>query len=254
MNHSEDFYSELHAAEATYGGGTYHMPSLLRTAALRRWVGRVGQRPLRLADVGCGKGLFMRAFTSALRGRWNLTPGRVAGVDLVRSPGDVFGEISDKFEFFQVNLDEQPLPFPDRSFDFLCCNHVLEHVFHTEKLVREFRRVLADDGLCIISVPNLAAWVNRVGLLFAGQPLGTELGTETITYGFWPGFLKPRLEAFRPSGHIRDFTPRGLRDLTTRCGFQTVGWWAQSHGLVARLSTWAGRNLGILLQPAGAPP
>ena len=92
--------------------------------------------------------------------------------------------------------------------------------------------------------------MNRIALLFAGQPLGTELGTEKITYGFWPGFLKPRLEAFRPSGHIRDFTPRALQDLATHCGFETVGWWAQSLGAMARLSKWSGRNVGILLKPA----
>jgi hypothetical protein len=110
--------------------------------------------------------------------------------------------------------------------------------------------VLRPKGLCIISVPNAAAWINRLLFLFASQPLGSELGTEKVTYGFWPTFLQPKLERFRPSGHIRDFTPRGLCDLTSHCGFETVGWWKQSKGPIARLGNWAGRGLGIVLKPS----
>jgi hypothetical protein len=117
-------------------------------------------------------------------------------------------------------------------------------------LVREFRRVLSPDGLCIVSVPNIAAWINRVTFLAGGQPLGSELGTEKITYGFRPAFLQKKLERFLPSGHIRDFTPHGLQDLTKHCGFRTVGWWAQSPGIIARFGKWAGRNMSIILQPA----
>jgi SAM-dependent methyltransferase len=146
------------------------------------------------------------------------------GIDLVRSPNDHFAEISPEFEFRQHDTDGNPLPFSDHSFDFVSCNHVLEHVFETEKLVREFRRVLSPDGLCIVSVPNIAAWINRVTFLAGGQPLG--------------------------SGHIRDFTPHGLQDLTKHCGFRTVGWWAQSPGIIARFGKWAGRNMSIILQPA----
>jgi SAM-dependent methyltransferase len=203
-----------------------------------------------MLDVGCGKGLFLRDFTAGLRQRWAIQDIQAAGVDLVRSPGDYFKEIDADFKFVQQNLDGQPLPFPDGSFDFLSCNQVLEHIFETEKLVREFRRVLRPEGLCIVSVPNTAAWVNRLLFLFASQPLGSELGTEKVTYGFWPAFLQSRLERFQPSGHIRDFTPRGLRDLTAYCGFDTIGWWKQSKGLVARLGKWAGRELAIVLKPS----
>jgi hypothetical protein len=116
-------------------------------------------------------------------------------------------------------------------------------------MVREFRRVLTPDGICIIGVPNIAAWVNRIGFLWGNQPLGTEVGVEKTTYGFRPRFLQVKLEAFRPAGHIRPFTPRGLQDLTEHCGFEVVGWWTQSFGIIARLHKWAGRNMAILLRP-----
>jgi SAM-dependent methyltransferase len=248
MKPNAEFYQGLHKSDGDYSAGTYHMESLWSSRVLQNWVR--GRQTLRILDVGCGKGLFLRDFVQGLEQRWKVKPSRVAGIDLVRSPNDHFAEISPDFEFRQHDTDGNPLPFPDHSFDFVCCNHVLEHVFETEKLVREFHRVLMPDGLCIISVPNIAAWVNRVAFLAGGQPLGSELGTDKVTYGFRPSFLQKKLARFHPSGHIRDFTPHGLKDLTAHCGFQTVGWWAQSRGFIARFGKWAGRNMSIILQPA----
>jgi ubiquinone/menaquinone biosynthesis C-methylase UbiE len=249
MGHAEKFYPELHKSDAVYSAGEYYMPSLYAQTALRDWGNSHSNQQVRLLDVGCGKGVFLRDFVNGIRNRWQITNIQATGIDIVRSPNDVFSEICRDFAFIKQDLDDQSLPLPDASQDFICCNHVLEHIFQTEKLIREFRRVLHPKGLCIISVPNIAAWVNRGFFLFGGQPLGTELGTEKTTYGFWPTFMQPRLEKFHPSGHIRDFTPRGLRDLTCNCGFEAVGWWAQSPGLVARLGKWAGRHMGILLRP-----
>ncbi len=252
MTQAEEFYPKLHAQDKVYSAGEYHLQSLLALGVVRNWAKDFNQRPLKMLDVGCGKGLFLRDFASGLKQRHHVQAIQAAGIDLVRSPGDHFDEVCPDFKFVQQNLDGKPLPFADESFDFLSCNHVLEHIFETEKLVREFRRVLTAQGLCIISVPNTAAWINRILFLFASQPLGSEIGTEKITYGFWPSSLQSRLQKFNPSGHIRDFTPRGLRDLTTHCGFETIGWWKQGKEPLARLGNWAGRGLAIVLKPAGS--
>jgi ubiquinone/menaquinone biosynthesis C-methylase UbiE len=241
-----DFYEGLHQTDRGYSGGDYHMKSLWSSGALHAWAGRQG-KSLRYLDCGCGKGIFIRDFVQGMERGWNIKPARVMGIDLVQNTDNVFKEIPN-FEFRLHDTDGNPLPFEDASFDFISCNHVLEHVFETEKLVREFRRVLAPDGLCIISVPNIAAWVNRALFIFGSQPLGSELGTEKTTYGFWPTSMQKKLEPFHPSGHIRDFTPRGLQNLTEHCGFKVVGWWPQSHGFIARCGKWAGRAMSIMLQ------
>lgn len=246
---ARSFYSRLHSVDSAYSAGEYHLESLVRGRAMKAWLKQRSGVTTRLLDVGCGKGLFLRDFARVARERFQVGAIDASGVDLVRSPGDFFAEISPNFHFVEQNLDGQRLPFADRSFDFVCCNQVLEHIFETEHLVREFHRVITPGGICVISVPNIAAWVNRVAFLFGGQPLGSELGSESISYGFWPRFLQKKLRSFKPSGHIRDFTPRGLSDLAMNCGFDTVGWWPQSHGLVARLGKWAGRGIGIVLRP-----
>ena len=258
MSQAEKFYPKLHAADPDYSAGEYRIDSLLSLPAVKHWArsfetsAKTNQLPIRMLDVGCGKGLFLRDFAAGIKSKWRVNNIQAAGIDLVRSPGDHFAEICDNFHFSQQNLDGHPLPFENHSFDFLSCNHVLEHIFETESLLHEFKRVLSPKGICVISVPNTAAWVNRVLFLFASQPLGSEIGTEKVTYGFWPTALQPRLEKFKPSGHIRDFTPRGLHDLTSHCGFETIGWWKQSRGIVASLGKWAGRGLGIVLKPSQA--
>lgn len=246
MKPATDFYEGLHKSDTEYSGGDYHMKSLWASGTLRAWAGRQG-KTIRYLDVGVGRGLFLRNFVLGMEQRFGIKAEKVDGIDLVQSSTNVFKEIPN-FEFRIHDTDGNPLPFADGSIDFISCNHVLEHVFETEKLVREFRRVLKPDGLCIISVPNIAAWVNRALFIFGSQPLGSELGTEKTTYGFWPTSMQKKLEKFHPSGHIRDFTPRGLQNLTEHCGFRVVGWWPQSHGFVARLGKWAGRAMSIMLQ------
>ncbi len=59
------------------------------------------------------------------------------------------------------------LPFPDRSFDWVICNHVLEHVHDDRAAMRELRRVLKPDGRAILQVPlskNSAATVEDPSL------------------------------------------------------------------------------------------
>lgn len=240
------FYESLHKMDREYSGGSYYMKSLWASGPLRIWANRQ-MKTLQFLDVGCGRGIFIRDFVQGLDSRWQIKSSRVVGIDLVKSNSNVFQDIPN-FEFCIHDTDGNPLPFKDQTFDFISCNHVLEHVFETEKLMREFRRVLTPDGLCLISVPNIAAWVNRLLFIFGSQPLGSELGTEKTTYGFWPTFMQSRLERFHPSGHIRDFTPRGLKNIAEHCGFKVIGWWPQSHGLIARFGKWAGREISIIVQ------
>lgn len=245
MQVESKFYERLHSNDITYGKNTYNVARLMATPAFTGWAQRNAKTKLRILDIGCGKAQFLFDIIEAIRKNHQADFSRVAVVDLVRAEGTMLDQISPKPDFFQQSVDGQKLPFEDGSFDFVSCNHVLEHVFETEKLVREIRRITQPKGLAVISVPNCAAWMNRIAFLFGGQPLGSEVGTETITYGFWPGMLKYRLKQFSPSGHIRDFTPRSLADLTSACGFTPANWWAQNGGLFPTMM----RNIGVVLEP-----
>ena len=52
-----------------------------------------------------------------------------------------------------VKADICDLPFKDNSFDFIICNHVLEHIPDDTKAMQELYRVLAPSGTAIMQVP-----------------------------------------------------------------------------------------------------
>lgn len=45
------------------------------------------------------------------------------------------------------------LPFKENSFDFILCNHVLEHINDDKKAMKELYRVLNKNGTAILQVP-----------------------------------------------------------------------------------------------------
>ncbi len=53
----------------------------------------------------------------------------------------------------QLKMDIQQMPLPDNSFDWVFCNHVLEHVPDDGKALREIFRVLKPGGKAILQVP-----------------------------------------------------------------------------------------------------
>src|SRR5690606_30324446 len=53
-----------------------------------------------------------------------------------------------------VKADICNLPFDDNSFDFILCNHVLEHIPDDEKAMRELYRILKSGGTGIFQIPQ----------------------------------------------------------------------------------------------------
>jgi SAM-dependent methyltransferase len=52
----------------------------------------------------------------------------------------------------------ESMPFADHSFDAVIAHHVLEHVEDDGRAMREIRRVMAPDGVAILSVPIIQGW------------------------------------------------------------------------------------------------
>lgn len=52
-----------------------------------------------------------------------------------------------------VKADICALPFTDNSYDFILCNHVLEHIPDDVQAMRELYRVLKPGGVAILQIP-----------------------------------------------------------------------------------------------------
>jgi 2-polyprenyl-3-methyl-5-hydroxy-6-metoxy-1,4-benzoquinol methylase len=226
------FYQAKFASQQ-YGGDAYDVKSLLPFLNL--------QPGFCYLEVGVGTGCFLHDFMTNV----GVKPRRICAADLENNLQGTATELGVPIEFERIKLGEKALPYGSHAFEIVVCNHVLEHIFETEAALRELLRVTSKDGLCVVSVPNLANWWSRFTLLFFGElPLGLDTGTESGTDGLTP-YLRRRFGGGKPSGHIRGFTPRALRDICERCGFQFVGWWNQNIGLRNKLIQ---PKMGIVLR------
>ena len=61
---------------------------------------------------------------------------------------DLFSPLAD------VKADICNLPFKDNEFDYIFCNHVLEHIPDDNKAMSELFRVLAPNGIGIFQIPQ----------------------------------------------------------------------------------------------------
>ena len=53
-----------------------------------------------------------------------------------------------------VKADICNLPFKDNEFDYIFCNHVLEHIPDDNQAMSELFRVLAPNGIGIFQIPQ----------------------------------------------------------------------------------------------------
>jgi 2-polyprenyl-3-methyl-5-hydroxy-6-metoxy-1,4-benzoquinol methylase len=103
------------------------------------------QRAKRILEVGCGSGVISSTLAT------------LGGAELDVQAVDVRDNrlIEEGFEFTLVSGTQ--LPFESQGFDVVISNHVIEHVGdHNAQMhhLSELHRVLKDDGMLYLAVPN----------------------------------------------------------------------------------------------------
>ncbi|MEM3907449.1 MAG: class I SAM-dependent methyltransferase, partial [Nitrososphaerota archaeon] len=84
-------------------------------------------------------------------------------------------------------------------FDCVVMTEVIEHLFDPDEAIEQIRDVMKNNGILILTTPNLSAMINIFTLLFDYQPVDTEVSTLR-TYG------RPFIRNGETVGHIRVFT------------------------------------------------
>jgi ubiquinone/menaquinone biosynthesis C-methylase UbiE len=111
----------------------------------------VGHEGKRILDYGCGPGHDLVGFCHFSRGT-RVTGADLSGPSLEEARGrlDLHGFSAD---LVQITSDDR-LPFGDREFDLVHCSGVLHHTPDPLKILRDFNRVLGDNGSAQIMVYN----------------------------------------------------------------------------------------------------
>jgi SAM-dependent methyltransferase len=157
----------------------------------RLWVRAIARiRPLdqqtRLLDVGCGNGAFLLAMQQA-KG--------------VKGTGVEFSSQVASYCRKQLGLDVRAgtlldQEFSSHSFDVVTMFHYLEHEIFPMRVLREAKRILKEDGLLAMELPNVGS------LLFK------------LFKGYWFPLDVPR--------HVVDYSPQTLKEMLRRAGFEVI--------------------------------
>jgi SAM-dependent methyltransferase len=125
-----------------------------KNVALTRAIGR----PVRVLDVGCGIGL-----NGAAAKR---TGAHVTGIELASGAAELARDRLDELLAIDITSDAAVQRGLDgRSFDLILLGDVLEHVASPAETLARLLPFVDDGGHIIVSLPNVAAWTNRLNLL-----------------------------------------------------------------------------------------
>jgi SAM-dependent methyltransferase len=92
-----------------------------------------------LLDYGCGTGDFLACAKKSGWSTFGFEPNSKAKA-IAKEKG--------------IKVLDSLKELDDNSFDVISLWHVLEHVYHPEASITEFKRILKPDGVLIIAVPN----------------------------------------------------------------------------------------------------
>jgi 2-polyprenyl-3-methyl-5-hydroxy-6-metoxy-1,4-benzoquinol methylase len=115
-------------------------------------------RPRTVLDVGCGIGL-----NGAAAKR---TGARVTGIEIVPASIERAKKVLDEVVVADIEREASlRAALGDRRFDLLLLADVLEHTTDPRAVLERLAPYLEEDGQVLISLPNVAAWPVRFGLL-----------------------------------------------------------------------------------------
>ncbi len=182
----------------------------------RALVGLAG-RPRTVLDVGCGIGLN----GAEIRRR---TGARVTGLEIVPASIARASRVLDEVVAADVTSDASVrAALGDRRFDLILFADVLEHTADPAAVLRRLLEHLEDDGHVIVSLPNVAAWTVRLGLL-AGR------------FDYEPSGILD-------DSHLRFFTRRSAMELVRGAGLEVLR--VEQNPMIARAAK------GLILRAAG---
>lgn len=175
---------------------------------------------LEILDIGCGTMVISRQILESVADHVPAVPSvSIIGWDISETAVKRAEELGFQAEVRDIT---KPVDRGENKVDVICFFEVLEHIADTDQAMRNIQSLLRDDGLLVLSTPNLASWYNRLFLFFGLQPHGMELSYENARLGNWIARKLIPTPLGTVAGHLRLFTWYGLRDFLNYHGFRVL--------------------------------
>lgn len=123
--------------------------------------------------------------------------------------------------------DVQHIPYKDYVFDFMVCSHVIEHCADDEKAIKEVKRVLKNEGILYIAVPNDNAFE-----ILPFKPFRFLIDTLQ-SCEILPCKLRLYLKllAYHDAGHLREYSVKNICKLLKDNRFSIISIAMQGGGI-----------------------
>jgi len=132
----------------------------------------------------------------------------------------------------------EALPCPDASFDIVLAQDILEHVRDPDATMREIRRVLAPEGVALVTVINRLSWRDPHYHLFGVNWLPRAIG-ERIIVSIGRSKRAARFSDNQQLGDMYYDTFMGFRRRARTLGFTVTD--TKEHALLQGSSAPAGK-------------
>ncbi len=113
--------------------------------------------------------------------------------------------------------------FPKGEYDCVIASELIEHILETDKFLENVYNSLEDNGIFILSFPNIACLKNRIKLLFGKEP------------AFHASCLIDDCVHAGDLYHVRDFTLRLMKRYLEKHNFKIIE--AKTNGVYVRYKT-----------------
>ena len=94
-----------------------------------------------------------------------------------------------------TKMDIQDIKYEDCTFDIIFCSHVLEHVPNDKAAMKEFYRVLKNDGYAIIQVPVNSEYTYEDPSITDPDERLLHFGQEDHVRKYGPDFIERLISA-----------------------------------------------------------
>lgn len=173
-------------------------------------------KSFRVAELSIGEGrltrLMLKCFPDAKIAGFDISKNRINHVQdmLNRTPSLNAKEV----QLFECNFDTQFSSIESSSYNFAIALDVMEHVMDVFGFVENCHRILANNGILFIRVPNIAYIKHRLRLLHGKLPVTSSWFGPPEQLSAW------HQQHGWDGGHLHLFTVPVLYSLLERCGFR----------------------------------